>query len=189
MTYFEVKERLDVLVEFRRLYTEYIEFTNRFANPAAAIVREKMEPLAAMTVDSLKRVRLGTMLTRNAPARGGRKVRINLIRAIFRHRVIEDFNLDDRAPMRVLDTGIVKYRSRLWRQKIQLFNPLFWLLHVTAYIAMLPVNMLHKAGYDVTVDEDTPLVRVFVLFFQIICFYVVFKSTGLVEWFLRQLLT
>lgn len=189
MTYFEVKERLNVLVEFRRLYTEYVEFTNRFANPAAKIVRDKMEPLAAMTVDSLKQIKLGSMLTRTAPSRGGRKIKINLIRAIFRVKVIRDFNLDDRAPMKLLDSGIVKYRTRLWRQKIQLFNPLFWFLQLTAYLALLPVNMLHKSGYDVMANDQAPLVRILVLLFQVICFYVLFKSTGLIDWFLRQLLS
>lgn len=187
MTYFEVKERLDMLLKFRLLYTEYLEFTNRFANPAAKIVRDKMEPLAAMTVDSLRRVKLGSMLTRSAPSRGGRKIRINLIRAIFRARVIRDYNLDDRAPMKILDTGIVKYRTRLWRQKIQLFNPLFWLFQVTAYLALLPVNMLRKSGYDVMENDQAPLVRILVLLFQVVCFYVLFKSIGLIDWFLRQL--
>ena len=189
MTYFEVKERLDVLLKFRLLYTEYVEFTNRFANPAAKIVRDKMEPLAAITVDSLKRVKLGSMLTRSAPARGGRKIKINLIRAIFRDKVIQDYNLDDRAPMKILDTGIVKYRTRLWQQKIQLFNPVFWLLQVTAYCALLPVNMLRKAGYDVMENDQAPLVRVLVLLFQVVCFYVLLKSTGLIDWFMRHLLS
>jgi hypothetical protein len=189
VTYFEVKERLDVLLEFRRLYTEYLEFTNRFSNPAAEIVRDKMEPLAAMTVDSLKRVKLGSMLTRTAPARGGRKIKINLIRAIFRAKVIRDFNLDDRAPMKLLDTGIVKYRTRLWRQKIQLFNPLFWFFQVTAYLALLPVNMMRKAGYNVMENDQAPLARILVLLFQVVCFYVLFKSIGLIDWFLRHLLS
>ncbi|MDH3890148.1 MAG: hypothetical protein OEV49_03615 [candidate division Zixibacteria bacterium] len=189
MTYFEIKERLAVLLEFRRLYSEYLDFTNRFSNPAAEIVRGKMEPLAAMTVDSLKRVKLGSMLTRNAPAEGGKKIRINLIRAIFRDKVIRDYNLDDGAPMKVLDTGIVKYRTRLWQQKIQLFNPVFWLLQVSAYLPLLPLNMLRKAGYDVLANEEAPLVRVLVLLFQVLCFYVLFKSTGLIDWFIGQLLS
>ena len=118
MTYFEVKERLNGLLEFRQLYSEYINFTNRFANPAAKIVRDKMEPLTALTVDSLKRMRLGSIVTKTAPSAGGKNIKINLIMAIFRDKVIRDYNLSDDEPMKILNTGILKYRTRLWQQKI-----------------------------------------------------------------------
>jgi hypothetical protein len=82
MTYFEVKERLNSLIRFRKLYVEYVKFTNRESNPAAQMVRARMEPLTTLTVDSLKRVGLGSMLTRAAPARGGKTMKINLIRCL-----------------------------------------------------------------------------------------------------------
>jgi hypothetical protein len=188
MIYFEVKERLTCLLEFRRLYTEYLRFTNRYSNQAAQLVRAKMEPLAAMTVDSLRCVKLGSMLTKAAPARGGRTMKINLIRAIFRDNVIREYNLDERAPLRILDTGIVKYRTRLWRQKIQLFNPFFWLFQMTAFLAALPLHILRRAGYDTGRAEKTSVIRVYVASFQFVCLYVVFNWLGLIDWFQFYLL-
>lgn len=91
MNYFEVKDRLESLLRFRTLYVEYIGFTNREENPAARIIRQKMEPLAPITVESLRQVGLGGMVTRDAPAHGGRKIRINLIKAIFRDLIIRRF--------------------------------------------------------------------------------------------------
>ena len=183
MTYFEVKERLNSLVRFRKLYVEYLKFTNRESNPAAQMVRARMEPLTTLTVDSLKRVGLGSMLTRAAPAHGGKTMKINLIRAIFRDNVIQDYNLDDRVPVRILDSGIVKYHTRLWQQKIQLFNPFFWLYQMSAFVAMLPLHVLRRAGYDTGRAEESSLARLFVVSFQLACLFVVFNWLGIVDWF------
>ena len=95
MDYFEVRQRLTNLTEFRRLYIEYLDFTNRFENPAAEIVLKKKERLLPMTVQSLRKTGLGGMITRDAPVHGGRRVRINVIKAIFRPHLIKRFNLDD----------------------------------------------------------------------------------------------
>ncbi len=187
MNYFEVKERLEILLRFRKLYAEYRDFTNRFSNPAAAIVRNKMEPLALMTVDALKRVHLGSLMTRTAPSQGGRKIKINLIKAIFRDNVVHDYNLDDKDIIKVLDSGIQRYRSLLWKQKIQLFNPLFWFLQFTAFLAMFPVHIARKSGYDIMQNEEAPFIRLFVFCFQVVCFYALFKSIGLIDWFIVAL--
>jgi hypothetical protein len=90
MSYFEVKERLENLTEFRNLYADYASFTNKPNNVPAQMVRQKMEPLVPMTVDSLRRVGLGHMVTHDAPVRGGRKVRINR----FRHSEVQAAPLD-----------------------------------------------------------------------------------------------
>ena len=63
MDYFEIRGRLNNLVEFRRLYSEYIGLTNRERNLAAQLVRQKLEPLARLTVDSLLQVKLGALVT------------------------------------------------------------------------------------------------------------------------------
>ena len=75
---------------------------------------QKLEPMAALTVDSLRRVGLGSMITHDAPAKGGKKVRINIIKAIFRPHLVRHFSLEDSDVLKLLDRGIVKYRIRVW---------------------------------------------------------------------------
>ena len=178
MNYFEVKERLDNLEEFRRLFQEYSQFTNREKNVAARMTRQKLEPLVVLTVDSLKRVDLGGMITRDAPVRGGRKVRINLIKAIFRDDLIRQFSLDDKTPLELLDEGILKYRSLLWRQKVQLFNPLFWLFHFIGFLALAPFHILKQAGFDTEDTLKLGVVKFFVLIIQLAAFYLMLELSG-----------
>jgi hypothetical protein len=68
MDYFEVRDRMENLVEIRMLYKEYISFTNRQNNAPAGIVRDKLEPLVPLTVDSLNRANLGSLISRDMPA-------------------------------------------------------------------------------------------------------------------------
>jgi hypothetical protein len=175
MTYFEIRERLDCLTQFRSLFKEYTQFHNREKNKAAQVVREKMEPLLGLTVDSLKRVNLGSTITRDAPARGGHKLRINLIRAIFREHLIRRFMLNDETPMKILDSGIARYKSRLWRERVQLFNPLFWLYHFSEFLARLPILFLSKAGCDIRQAEKSKGFRVYIVLVQLSIFYLVFR--------------
>lgn len=182
MTYFEIKGRLDDLMRFRDLYREYIDFTNRENNLPAEMVKRKLEPLLTSTVDSLARVDLGRLVTREAPAKGGQKVKINIMRAIFREPVRRHFFLDDHTPLEVLDRGINAYRTRLGRQKIQLLNPLFWLYHFAGFLADLPFLICRRAGYD-TIDADNRTsVKVYKIVFQVLVFALVAKWLGLVDW-------
>ncbi|MFZ5980513.1 MAG: hypothetical protein ACOYVF_07750 [Candidatus Zixiibacteriota bacterium] len=178
MNYFEVKGRLDSLKEFRALYREYIDFTNRETNLPAQMTRKKMEPLTAITVDSLDRVGLGSLITRDAPVKGGRKIKINLIRAIFRDHLIRHFSLDDKTPLELLDKGIVKYQRLLWKEKVQLFNPFFWLYHYVGYLALLPLLILKKAGYDTSDAEKLAIVKVYIIIFQLAVFYLLLEWSG-----------
>ena len=178
MNYFEVNERLECLKEFRALYREYIDFTNRENNVPAQMTRRKMEPLTALTVDSLNRVGLGSLVTRDAPVKGGRKIKINLIKAIFRDHLIRHFSLDDKTPLELLDKGIVAYQARLWRQKVQLFNPLFWLYHFVGYLALLPLQILKKAGFDTSDAEKLAVVKAYIVVFQLAVFYLLLEWSG-----------
>ena len=182
MNYFEVKERLDDLEKFRKLYIEYISFTNRSSNPAAMIVLEKLKALKLETVDSLRRVHLGAVVTRDAPVRGRRKMRINVIKAIFRTDVIKRFGLDEREPVEFLNRGILKYRMLLWRQKLQLFNPLFWLYHMVAFLAELPLWSISRAGYEVGDARRSPLMRIYLTVFQICSYVLLAHWAGLFDW-------
>ncbi len=175
MTYFEIRERLTCLTQFRNLFKEYIQFPNRENNKAAQIVREKMEPLLSLTVDSLKRVRLGSTVTRDAPVRGGHKLRINLIRAIFREHLIRRFMLNDETPMKILDSGIARYKARLWRERVQLFNPLFWLYHFSEFLARLPILFLSKVGCDTRQTEKSKGFRFYIVLVQLSIFYLAFR--------------
>lgn len=182
MTYFEVKKRLEYLRQFRNLYAQYIEFTNRPNNLPAQMVLQKMEPLLPMTVESVKKVGLGRLITRDAPVRGGRKVRINLIKAIFRDTVIQRFSVKDEEPLEILDKAILAYRSRLWREKVQLFNPIFWLFQFGLFIARLPIMIFKYAGYDTTKAEELASVKFYLASFQILYFYLIADALGLIEW-------
>ncbi len=181
MGYFEVKDRLENIKEFRALYNEYLDFTNRETNLPAQIVRCKMEPLMAQTVDSLQRVKLGKLITRDAPNRGGKKVKINVIRAIFRDRIIRHFSLDEKEPLQVLDKGVNIYQELLWKQRLQLFNPLFWIFHFAGFMAELPFFILEKAGYDTKPSEESKLVHLYKLIVQVLVFYILFDITGLID--------
>ncbi len=182
MTYFEVKGRLEDLKRFRGLYREYIDFTNRETNLPAQMVRRKMEPMVSGTVDSLRQVRLGRLVTRHAPAKGGGKVKINIIRAIFREPVRSYFMLDDHTPLEILDRGINVYRRLLWRQKVQLFNPLFWLLQFAGFLADLPFFIFRRAGYDTMEIEKSKAVRAYRAAIQILALILLAKWSGLIDW-------
>jgi hypothetical protein len=182
MTYFEVRDRLDGLREFRGMYREYIDFTNRSNNLPARTLLSRMEPLAPETVDSLNRINLGTIVTREAPVRGGKKVKINLIRAIFRDRVRRHFNLSDREPLALLDQGVIRYKELLWKKQLWLLNPLYWLFELAGFVADLPFLICRRAGYDTSGAEKVSLSKFYRLSVQILVLLAVAKATGLLDW-------
>jgi len=181
MQYFEVKERLSALAEFLKLYREYIGFTNRWDNVPAEMLRKRMQPMVPLVVDSLRRVGLGDMVSRDAASRGGKKLRINLIKAIFRERLIRHFNLDDRTPLTILERGVVAYQQRLWRQRIQLFNPLFWLFEAVAFLARLPLFIAQKSGVDTETYENSATVRAFLVLAQVVIYLIIARSVGMID--------
>ncbi|MBU8934704.1 MAG: hypothetical protein KOO62_11965 [candidate division Zixibacteria bacterium] len=182
MIYFEVRERMAGLKEFRDLYREYLDFTNRENNIPAQIVRQKMEPMTIQVCDSLRRVKLGRLITRNAPAKGGKRVRINLIKAIFRDQLRRDYSLGDQAALDILDRGIIRYKTLLWRQTLVLYNPLFWLYHGAGFIAELPLLIFRRAGYSVEHAEKLTSVRLLKILIQVLVLVLVAKWVGVVDW-------
>ncbi|MEE8578279.1 MAG: hypothetical protein V3T31_13585 [candidate division Zixibacteria bacterium] len=181
MLYFEVRGRLNTLLKFRQVYKEYSDFTNKENNLPAQMLRERLEPSAAMTVDSLRKVGLGTVVTRDAPNKGGRRIRVNLIKAIFRDHIWRHFHLEDGDVLNLLDKGIVRYRAQLWRQRFNLFNPLFWLYSIGGFMADLPLLICRKAGYSTDHAESLVSVRLFRLAVQICFFFAAFKYSGLID--------
>jgi hypothetical protein len=182
MTYFEVKARLECLQKFRDHYVDYIEFTNRPKNIPAQMTLQKMEPLAPMVVESLKKVGLGRLVAREAPASGGRRIRVNLIKAIFREHVVRHFSVQDKEPLEILEQGLLAYRNLLWRQQLQLFNPIYWLFHFGDFIARLPIQIFRAAGYDTTKAEDMASVKFYLVSFQLLYFYLIADAVGFIEW-------
>lgn len=182
MTYFEVRNRLSNLEQFRELYREYSGFTNRESNLPAQSVRTRMEPLAALATDSLKRVGLGSMVTRDAETRGGRKIRVNLVKAIFRDHVVRTFDVRDAEVLGLLDRGIAAYKSRLWKQQINLFNPLFWIYQIGVFLADLPFLVFRAAGYDTDHAEHLTSARIYRLLVQVLFFGALIKWSGLLDW-------
>jgi len=185
MNYFEVQERLGVLQRFRKLYIDYISFTNRFENPAAQIVSRQMRPLVPMAIDSLRRVQIGTIVTHDAPARGAKKYRINIIKAIFRESISRNFSLDDQAPLEAVEAAIAKYRVLRSRRLIQLYNPFFWLVQFIGYGAEMPLYLLKKAGFDVSAFRKNAGGKFLKLTMVIFIIYVIVEGTGFRSWLWR----
>ncbi len=182
MNYFEISKRLSTLKSFKKLYTDYISFTNRSQNPAAQIQLNKMRPLVPMTIDSLKEVRIGTIITQDAPARGGKKFKINMIKAIFRDSLIRHFNLDDNEPLYAVEAAIVKYETLQSRAFIQLFNPFFWIVEFVSYIAEIPFIILEKAGIDLVEFRKTSVARLFKILVSIGLLLLIAEFFGVVTW-------
>lgn len=182
MLYFEVSDRLNQMIRFRQLYREYIGFTNRAENQPAQMIRQKMRPMVTEVVDSLRRIGLGGMITRDAPVRGGRRVRINLIKAIFRDEVIRRYNLEDEFPISLLDQGILEYRKQLWVARLQLFNPFFWLYQSVAFAARLPIFVFSRAGFDTSRVESLAPVKLLIVLVQAGIYAALIKWTGIVDW-------
>ena len=181
MTYFEVRERLHGLEEFRRMFREYADFTNRESNLPAQMLKAKMEPMLLQTVDSLNQVDLGSLVTKDAPARGGRRIKINVVRAVFRPHLIRHFQIRDREVIELLDKGILRYQTRLWQQRLQLFNPLFWLWQIIAFLADLPFWIAKKAGFDISRVDTLSSVRLYRIVAQVAVFGLLIKWSGLFD--------
>ena len=190
MTYFEVKERLAALIEFRTRFAEYSNFTNRTEdNIPAKMIRNKLEPLAPVVVDSLAKVGLGRVVVKDSPARGGRKIQVNVIKAIFRERLMKRYDIPDHTAMRMLDAGISKYNQMLWVQKIQLFNPLFWLYQIVLFIAKTPLMVFEGAGFNTVRVNRSAAAKALVVVLQLVCYYFLIQWSGLAAFIRFDILT
>ncbi|MEK7775164.1 MAG: hypothetical protein AAB305_04700 [Candidatus Zixiibacteriota bacterium] len=185
MNYFEAKERLESLVQFRKQYGEYIAFTNRERNLAAQTVRERLESALGFVCDSLGKVSCGYLQTTDLPSQGGKSLKINVVKAVFRPELVRKYDLRDDTPLAELDRGISIYQKMLWREKLNLWNPLFWFVYLTSYAARLPFRILESAGQDVAALEKTPLTRGYVVIVQLIFAFLILKQSGFLTliWF------
>lgn len=185
MNYFEVRERLETLKKMRRLYKEYLSFTNRFENPAAQIVAHQMRPLVAMTIDSLKHAGVGSVVTHDAPAKGGKRYKINIIKAIFRESLTRNFSLEEDAPTEAIEAAIAKYRILLIRSRIQLFNPIFWLVQFVGYGISFPFYIMQKCGFDTAEFEKTSVGRMIKIIIALAMLYITSEASGFSQWLTR----
>ncbi|MEE9441321.1 MAG: hypothetical protein V3V99_01470 [candidate division Zixibacteria bacterium] len=182
MNYFEINKRLAAIKKFRKLYLDYISFTNRFENPAAQMLLKKMRPLVPMTIDSMREAKVGTIVTHDAPARGSKRYKINIIKAIFRESLVRNFNLEDDAPMQALEATVVKYETMKSRAFFQLFNPFFWFIEFVGYAADGPYTLIDKAGIDTTEFRKTAGAKTIKLFLMAVIILLTVELTGLREW-------
>lgn len=182
MNYFEISKRLATIKKFRKLYKDYISFTNRYENPAAQILLKKMRPLVPMTIDSMREAGVGTIVTHDAPARGAKRYKINIIKAIFRESLVRNFNLEDEAPLQALEATLVKYETLKSRAFFQLFNPFFWFIEFVAYAAEGPFTLIDKAGIDTMEFRKTAAAKTIKLFMMAIIIYLIIELTGLRVW-------
>lgn len=182
LTYFEIKDRIENLEQFRSLYRDYLKYPDRLTNDQAIRVREQMRGLSPLTVDSMRRVGLGRIASRTARTRGDRPVQINVIKALFRDNVIQDFQIDDETPIKQIDRAILNWRQKMWQQKLQLFNPLFWLYHFFGFVADLPLALLRRSGYDTAAWEEHGLTKLYRLLVQVTLFWLLFDALGVIDW-------
>ncbi len=183
MNYFEVRQRLAVLEKFLRLYGEYLTFTNRFNNPAAQILLQKMRPLVPMTIDSLRNAGVGTIVARDAPSRGQKKYKINIIKAIFRESLIQHFSLEEQAPLDAIEAAMVKYRMMRSRAFLQLFNPIFWLVIFIGYAAESPFILLRQCGFEEVKDfKKTAAGRFIKIIVMLLILIILIEAVGFRRW-------
>lgn len=184
MNYFETKKRLENLLEFRALYREFLEFPARYDYVPARIVLDKMRPRVSMVINSLIRIGQGNRMIKVEKSFGGKKVRVNMFKAIFHRKLQRRYSLDKRIPLKILDSAIASYQTRLWGQKIQLFNPVFWLFQISDYFLKIPLNLLDHFGYADRAEE-TVSGRVYLALGQLAIFGYFLKISGLFE-FIRN---
>ncbi len=186
MNYFETSKRLLTLKKFKKLYGEYISFTNRFENPAAQMLLRQMRPLVPMTIDCLKEVNVGTIVTSDAPSRGGKTYKINMIKAIFRKSLIQQFHLDEQEPLYAIEMAIVKFEMLKSRAFIQLFNPLFWVVEFISYIAEIPFIILERAGIDLVEFRKTSVAKLFKIVVITGLMFLIAETTGVIDLILKS---
>ncbi len=182
MNYFEIRERLKTLHKMRRLYKEYLSFTNRFENPAAQIIISQMRPLVPMTIESLKYAGVGSIVTHDAPSKGGKRYKINIIKAIFRESLTKNFSLDDNGPLEAIEAALAKYRVLLTRARLQLFNPIFWLVQFVGYAISSPFFIMQKCGIDTADFEKTSVGRMIKLIIALAMLYLISEASGFSQW-------
>ena len=187
MNYFETKKRLEQLIKFRDLYRDFIEFPDRYHYTPAAVMMEKMRPLVTQVIHSLIAIDYGEKMIRKEKKFDGKRVRINIFKAIFRERLQRRYALEEDIPLKVLDSAIAKYQSMLWSRQIQLFNPIFWVFHVFDHFLRFPFMIIRNTGIKFDFERSA-LFQIYLVAGHFLLFAYVLKITGLFTWFHRDIL-
>lgn len=187
MNYFETKSRLEQLNEFRELYREFLNFSERYYYPPAVITMEKMRSLVSQVIQSLISIGYGERMIRKEKKFDGKKIRINIFKAIFRERLQRRYALDEEIPLKVLDSAIAKYQGILWRQKIQLFNPVFWIFHIADYFLRLPFMIIRNSGINYKFEKSA-IFQIYLASGHLALFAYLLKISGLLTWLDRDIL-
>jgi hypothetical protein len=179
MNFFEVKRRLRNLRELRALMYQYVSFTNRSSNPAAQILKDRIDPLLPMALESLKKANLGRIETSDAPACGGKRVSINVVISAFRDSVMQHYNLNDDLPLQALDDAILHYEKHYRRSRLQLFNPLYWIMQIVGLLASSPFSLLRLAGIESEKFENSWPGRLLKVAFVLLMVFLIISITVL----------
>jgi len=187
MTYFEIKNRLMQLRAFRGLYADFLNFPDRYHYTPAVITMDKMRVLVSQVIQSLINIGYGEKMIRVEKKFDGKKVRINIFKAIFRERLQRRYSLDDEIPLKILDSAIARYEGRLWRERILLFNPVYWVFLAFDYFLKLPFYIIQNSGVEYRFDK-TLSYKIYLAVGHFILFIYLLKISGLYNWLSRDIL-
>ncbi len=187
MNYFEIKNRLDTLRKFRGLYIQILKTSSRHENKEAGKILTELRPLTPLTMNSLIKIGQGYKMIKIEKDFSGKRIRINIFRAIFRQKLQRRYGLDEKAPLKVLDSAIAEYQGNLWRQKIQLFNPLFWIITFVDFALGIPLNLLGRIFPRADFETSLPA-RLYLAAGQLIVFLYLADFAGLFGWLRWDLL-
>ena len=187
MNYFEIKNRFQVLEEFRNVYQSYLNYaykTNDYV--AAQQCLDRLQPKTAIITNSLVQIGYARNMMRSEKTVGGKKIKINLIKAIFNKKLQRRYSLNEQIPLKILNLSVARYQTLLWQQQIQLFNPFFWLFHSLEYFLKIPFRAFDSFCFEENI-EDLILPRIYLASGQIVLFLYIFKLTGIFDWLKQDL--
>ena len=176
MTILENRNRLNILLEFRKLVVDY--FNLEFEPPKSEPKSELAKALRAVRGEDNKtegqgqveiRAKINLMLNKISdamysagirpvlyysppPMIGGLAGNIDLVQNIFNlHR----FQIGCDELLDFIERTIGIYENDKTRAKIRVFNPFFWIGLIFDYIARLPIKLLGKLGFNQSKVEDS----------------------------------
>lgn len=164
ITYWENKNRLNDLIEFRNMVIEYfnnIKYTDFgfeiIENPKAREIRTKIN----LMINRIHKIILSSGINPSIfysppPAIGGISGSIDLIYNMFylhQYKIKPDNIID------IIDRSIGIYIDNTINSLIRTINPFYWLGLLIDYIASLPFRFIGTLGYDRLKAENSILGR------------------------------
>ncbi len=160
MLYWECKRRLDALIRFRQLGSEYFANLTPVGygeppqeNEAARMARLVMNRTLGEVIESMDLLGLSrTVYYTPPPLIGGYAGDMDIFANLFE---FWRFRLDPRQALDVLERAIGEYQRRKQWLFLQIFNPFFWLKWLLAKVLSVPFAILGAAGFNATKIEHS----------------------------------